>query len=233
MLSRLSLASVASLATFFQVFSGICVAQTTLAPLCQPTVTGPIIVDSHEQIVQGGERAQPPLTDTGGFGFAWPDTQMSAIKTASGYEFFASEGALHPRHMWEGHWVGNKKYGGVVSTAGTLGSGDPQDVSISPNPDPAVNPNYPSYAYLGGGSVYQVPTGAIGAGGLLVTYHAELPARQQHTTCRLRALWWPPYWTPRSDAPAHSAVSEVLPKQLASSTRDRGSIHGPQSERFV
>jgi hypothetical protein len=44
----------------------------TLAPLCQPRVTEPIIVDSHEQIVEGGLKAQPPLTDTGGFGFAWP-----------------------------------------------------------------------------------------------------------------------------------------------------------------
>lgn len=151
----------------------------TITPLCQPSVTQPIIVDSHDQIVEGGLRDQPPLTNTGGFGFAWPDTQMGVIKTAGGYEFFTSEGALHPRHVWEGHVVGNNKYGGVVMTAGTLdnplGSGDPQDVSIFPNPDPAVNPGYPSYGYMGGGSLYQVPAGMTGAGNLLLTYHAELP----------------------------------------------------------
>lgn len=56
-----------------------------------------------------------------------------------------------------------------------VGSGAPQDISISPNSDSAVNPNYPSYGYMGGGPVYQVPAGMTGAGNLLVTYHAELP----------------------------------------------------------
>jgi hypothetical protein len=81
--------------------------------------------------------------------------------------------------MWQGHWVGNNKYGSVVTTLGTLdnplGTGDPQDVSVSPNPDVAVNPNYPSYGYMGGGPVFQVPAGMTGAGNLLATYHAELP----------------------------------------------------------
>ena len=67
----------------------------------------------------------------------------------------------------------------MVTTVGTLdnplGTGDPLDVSISPNPDPAVSANYPSYGYIGGGPVYQVPAGMPGAGNLLVTYHAELP----------------------------------------------------------
>ena len=66
-----------------------------------------------------------------------------------------------------------------MTTMGTLdrqiGSGDPQDVSVSQNSDPAVNPNYSSYGYMGGGPVYQVPAGMTGAGNLLVTYHAELP----------------------------------------------------------
>jgi hypothetical protein len=154
-------------------------AAQTLVPLCRPTVTGPIVVDTHDQIIEGGLRAVPPLTDTGGFGFAWPDTQMGVIKTASGYEFFGSDGGLHPVHEWDDHSVGNGKYGGVVTTTGTLenplGSGDPQDVSILPNPDPAVNPNYPSYGYMGGGPIYQVPAGTNGAGNLLLTYHAELP----------------------------------------------------------
>ena len=38
-----------------------------------------------------------------------------------------------------------------------------------------MNPTYPSYGYMGGGPVYQVPAGMTGAGDLLVTYHAELP----------------------------------------------------------
>jgi hypothetical protein len=104
---------------------------------------------------------------------------MGVIKTANGYEFFASDGGSHSRQMWQGHWVGNNKSGSVVTTVGTLdnplGTGDPQDVSVSPNPDPAVNPNYPSYGYMGGGPVYQVPAGMTGAGNLLATYHAELP----------------------------------------------------------
>jgi hypothetical protein len=101
------------------------------------------------------------------------------IKTDQGYEFFGSDGGVHNRQMWQGHWVGNNKYGSIVTTQGTLnnplGTADPQDVSISPNPDPAVNPNYPSYTYMGGGPVYQVPAGMPGAGNLLATYHAEFP----------------------------------------------------------
>jgi hypothetical protein len=103
---------------------------------------------------------------------------MGVIKTGSGYEFFASDGGAHYRQMWQGAWVGNNKSGSVVTTTGTLdnplGSANPQDVSISSG-DPAVNPNYASYGYMGGGPVYQVPAGMTGAGNLLVTYHAELP----------------------------------------------------------
>jgi hypothetical protein len=115
---------------------------------------------------------------------------MGVLKTAGGYKFFTSDGALHPQQMWQGEWVGNNKYGSVTTTVGTLdnplGSGDPQDVSISANPDPAVNPNYPSYGYLGGGPVYRVPAGMTGAGNLLVTYHAEFPA---YAILGLAASW--------------------------------------------
>ena len=146
--------------------------------LCTPVVTANEIVASPKQRYEAGQRAEPPITDNNN-GFAWPDTPMGVIKTTEGYEFFASDGAGHSRQMWHGHWVGNNKYGSVVTTTGTLGNplgtGDPQDVSISPNPDLAVNPNYPSYGYMGGGPVYQVPMGLTGAGNLLVTYHAELP----------------------------------------------------------
>ena len=178
MFFRSPLVSVVLIAFSFQLSAGSAAGQP-LTPLCQPSVSAPIIVDTHDQIVAAGLRVEPPLIDTMGFGFAWPDTQMGAIKTANGYQFFTSDGAFHPRQLWQGHWVGNNNYGSVTMTVGTLdnplGTGSPQDVSISPNADPAVNPNYSSYGYMGGGSVYQVPAGMTGAGKLLVTYHAELP----------------------------------------------------------
>ena len=146
--------------------------------LCRPSVRSPVVVASPKQRYDAGQKAEPPLTDHDN-GFAWPDTPLGIIKNENGYQFFASDGGTHDRQMWQGRWVGNNKYGSVVITSGTLdnplGSGDPQDVSVSPNPDPAVNPNYPSYAYMGGGPVYQVPVGMTGAGNLLATYHAELP----------------------------------------------------------
>jgi hypothetical protein len=179
MLLRSPFVSIAILASFFQLSSGGGAAQA-LIPLCQPSVTGATIVATHEQVDEAGLKAEPPLTDTKGFGFAWPDTQMGVIKTADGYQFFASDGAFQPRQLWQGSWVGNNKYGSVVTTMGTLdnplGSGIPRDVTISPNPDPAVNPNYPSYTYIGGGPVFQVPAGMTGAGSLLVGYHAETPS---------------------------------------------------------
>src|SRR5580700_817932 len=162
-------------------FPGLSTAQSqsaTLTQVCTPKVTANIVVASAKQRFDAGQRAQPPITDTFN-GFAWPDTPMGVLKTANGYEFFASDGGSHSRQLWRGQYVGNNKSGSVVTTFGTLdnplGSGDPQDVSVSTNPDPAVNSNYPSYGYMGGGPVYQVPAGMTGAGNLLVTYHAELP----------------------------------------------------------
>jgi len=149
-----------------------------ISQLCTPKITANEVVASPKQRYDAGQKAEPPVTDNNAF-FAWPDTPMGIIKTANGYEFFGSDGGFHSRQMWQGHWVGNNKWGSVVTTLGTLGnplgSGAPQDVSISPNPDPGVNPNYSSYQYMGGGPVYQVPAGMTGAGNLLVTYHAELP----------------------------------------------------------
>ena len=149
-----------------------------IAQRCTPKVTANVVVASPKQRYDASQRAEPPLTDTG-TGFAWPDTPMGVIKTADGYEFFASDGGQHSRQMWRGHWVGNNKSGSVVTTMGTLdnplGTGDPQNVSLSSSPDPGVNPNYSSYGYMGGGPVYQVPAGMTGAGNLLATYHAELP----------------------------------------------------------
>ena len=187
-----SLASLAFLATFFPLSSTPGAAQAP-TPVCKPTVTAPIIVATHDQIVEAGRKAEPPLINTKGFGFAWPDTQMGVIKTADGYEWFTSDGAFHPRQIWQRQWVGNNNYGSVTTTVGTLdnplGTGAPQDVTISPNPDPAVNPNYPSYTYIGGGPVYQVPEGKTGAGNLLVGYHAELPSNTLYAVHGLAASW--------------------------------------------
>jgi hypothetical protein len=187
-----SLGSLALLTTFFPLSSAVGDAQTP-ALVCQPTVTAPIIVATHDQIVEAGRKAEPPLTDTKGFDFAWPDTQMGVIRTAAGYEWFTSDGAFHPRQIWQGQWVGNNNYGSVTATVGTLdnplGTGAPQDVTISPNPDPAVNPNYFGYTYIGGGPIYQVPEGKTGAGNLLVGYHAELPSNTLYAVHGLAASW--------------------------------------------
>ena len=145
--------------------------------VCTPKVTANEIVVSPMQRYNAGQKAEPPLTDTG-TGFAWPDTPMGVIQTDEGYEFFASDGGQHSRQLWRGDWVGNDKSGSVVTTMGTLnnplGTGTPQDVSISPNPDPSVNPNYSSYTYMGGGPVYRVPEDMTGQGNLLLVYHAEI-----------------------------------------------------------
>ena len=157
------------------------VSAETVSQLCTPTIV------TNERLVTGAQReaagdiAQPPLTDQPD-GFAWPDTPMGAIKTESGYEFFGSDGGYHARQFWHGRWYGNDKYGSATRTTGTLnnplGTDPPIDVTIHPNPDPAVNPNYSSYDYMGGGPVYKVPPGMVGAGNLLMVYHAEVPTVQ-------------------------------------------------------
>src|SRR5580698_1831418 len=166
------LSSVALLA--LQLTSGTVFGQS-LTPLCNPSLTSQVVVASPAQRLAAGARAQPPLTDT----FDWPDTPLGVIKTDSGYEFFGSDGGAHYRQMWQGQSVGNNKSGSFTTTMGTLdnplGSGNPEDVSVSANANQSVNPIYPSYGYMGGGPVYQVPAGMKGAGSLLATYHAELP----------------------------------------------------------
>ena len=168
-------------------------AAQTLTPVCQPTVTPPLVIETHDQIYDAGLTAEPPLFDTHGFGFAWPDTQMGVIKTPQGYEFFTSVGAFFPKQMWDGQWVGSNNDGSVTRTVGTLdnplGTAPPQDVMISPNPDPGVNPNYPSYQYRGGGPVFQVPPGMTGAGNLIAGYHAELPTNTLYVVHGLAASW--------------------------------------------
>src|ERR1700733_12268898 len=150
---------------------------STLTQLCNPKLIASKTVATAKQRYEAGQKAEPPLTDQDN-GFAWPDTPIGVIKTDDGYEFFASDGGLHSRQFWQGHWYGNNKYGSATRTLGTLdnplGSGDPIDVTILPNPDPAVNPYYSSYDYMGGGPVYKVPNGMPGAGNLLMVYHAEI-----------------------------------------------------------
>jgi hypothetical protein len=174
---RAPLVSAILLAAYFPFAVQFSPAQT-LNPLCKPAVTARIQVVSPEQRRAAGAKAEPPITDTSN-GFAWPDTPLGVIKTASGYEFFGSDGGDHSRQFWQGHWVGNNKGGSFTTTFGTLdnplGTAPPQDVSVSPNPERALNPIYPSYGYMGGGPVYQVPAGLPGAGNLLATYHAEMP----------------------------------------------------------
>ena len=116
------LPSVALLASFVQLSAGSIAAQTptkTPANLCQPSLTKPIIVASPAQRLAAGAKAQPPVTDPYNV-FAWPDTPMGIIKTGASYEFFASDGGVHSRQMWQGHWVGNNKSGSIVTTVGTL-----------------------------------------------------------------------------------------------------------------
>jgi hypothetical protein len=145
------------------------------ARVCTPSVSTPVTVAGPAQRNAAGRKAEPPLTDI----FAWPDTPLGVVRTNAGIQFFASDGGNHLRQTYKGHEAGNNKAGSIVTTTGPLddplGSAAPRDVSISPNPDPSVNPNYGSYGYMGGGPVYHVPDGMTGAGHLLATYHAELP----------------------------------------------------------
>jgi hypothetical protein len=146
------------------------------ARVCTPIVSALVTVAGPQRRDEAAAKAEPPLTDI----FAWPDTPMGVINNSGQTQFFASDGGDHLRQKFHGREVGNNKGGSITTTAGTLGdplgTAAPKDVSISPNPDRSVNPNYPSYGYMGGGPVYQVPAGLAGAGQLLATYHAELPS---------------------------------------------------------
>jgi hypothetical protein len=143
-------------------------AAQSITQLCQPAVSNFKTVVTPAQRKAAGRKAIPPITDRQ-FGFAWPDSEFGAFKTDTGYTFFASDGAHHS---------GNNKYGSVTRTFGTLdnplGTAPPIDVIIHPNRDAAVNPNYSSYTYLGGGRIYRVPEGRPGGKSLLDVYHAEI-----------------------------------------------------------
>jgi hypothetical protein len=155
-----------------------------IAPICHPTVTAPIEVATSRQRYEAGVKAQPPITQNQGFD--WPDGPLAALKTNDGYYFFSIDAGTHFRQLWQGQWVGNNNSGSVVRSLGTLdnplGSTPPVDVVIDHNPDPKVNPHNcdPTknahaycYTYIGGGPVYVVPEGQVGAGNWLLVYHAE------------------------------------------------------------
>jgi hypothetical protein len=164
------------------IFAACSAMAQSLAPICHAKMSAPIEVISSHQRFEAGTKAQPPLTDR----FDWPDGQLAALKTEDGYMFFSIDAGTHNRQLWHGQWVGNNNSGSVVRTIGTLdnplGSAPPVDVVIDHNPDPTVNPHNcdPTknphggcYTYIGGGPVYQVPQGQIGAGNWLLVYHAE------------------------------------------------------------
>src|SRR5271165_1264451 len=153
-------------------------ASAQVTQLCANNILANKVVDTPAQRLAAGNIAQPPLTDMAN-GFAWPDTPLGVVKLDGGYAFFGSDGAMHSRQFWQGHWYGNNKYGSITRTLGTLdnplGTAPPVDVTIKPNPDPAINPYYSAYDYMGGGPVYKIPAGMPGAGNLLMVYHAEIP----------------------------------------------------------
>ncbi len=136
-------------------------------------LTADQVVVSAAQRTQAGKHTVPALTEAvGSFDyFAWPDTRLGAIKTCDGYMFFASDGGRHAKSA--------KYYGCVTRTIGTLdnplgsGNGAASPVESFIHSDASVNPNYPKYSYMGGGSVTRVPEGLPGAGNLLLVYHAE------------------------------------------------------------
>jgi hypothetical protein len=154
------------------------VSAQVVTQICDPVVSAVQQVASPQQRLAAGNMAEPPLTDHAN-GFAWPDTPIGVLKNGDTYTFFGSDGGDHMIQLWNGSYYGNDKFGSADSVVGTLdnplGSGPPANITISPNPDPNVNPNYSRYDYMGGGPVYRVPQGNVGAGNLLMVYHGEIP----------------------------------------------------------
>jgi hypothetical protein len=173
------------------VFLTLAAGAQSITAVCNPKVIANREVATPAQRRAAGDIAEPPLTDQAD-GFAWPDTPLGVAKTDSGYAFFGSDGGKHSRQVWQGQSYGNNKYGSITRTLGTLdnplGSTPPIDVTINPNPDPAINPFYQSYDYMGGGPVYRVPAGMPGAGNLLMVYHAEIPTIKTQSLYSVFAL---------------------------------------------
>jgi len=177
--AKISLASFSIFVVLLSAFAspGLAFAQA-VTEICKPVVSAVEEVASPQQRLAAGNIAEPPLTDRID-GFAWADTPLGVLKNGNSYTFFGSDGGTHMRQLWNGNWYGNDKFGSATSVVGTLdnplGFRAPANVTIDPNPDPSVNPNYSRYDYMGGGPVYRVPPGNIGAGNLLMVYHGEIP----------------------------------------------------------
>jgi len=171
MRSRRRLFPVTIFSTFLSIlgssFPGDAAAQS-ITPLCTPIVSDLKTVVTPAQRKVAGEKAIPPITDHQN-GFAWPDSEFGVFRSEQGYTFFASDGAHHKA---------SNKYGSVTRTLGTLenplGTAPPIDVIIRRNNDPQINPNYPTYTYLGGGRIFRVPPEEPGRGNLVNVYHAEI-----------------------------------------------------------
>jgi hypothetical protein len=164
----LSVSTLSALVYIGCAFCTMAATAQTVTPLCNPVLSELTTVVTPEQRKVAGDKAVPPISDHQN-GFAWPDSEFGVFRTENGYTFFASDGAHHDQ---------NNKYGSVTRTLGTLdnplGTAPPIDVIVRPNRDPQVNPNYPTYTYLGGGRIFLVPPGLPGAGKLLDVYHAEI-----------------------------------------------------------
>ena len=91
-------------------------AQQKIQPVCNPTLSVPIVVESSRARLAAGAKALPTLTD----GFDWPDGPLYTLKTDTGYMFFSIDAGTHNRQVWKGHHVGNNNSGSVVRTEGTL-----------------------------------------------------------------------------------------------------------------
>ncbi|HEY6339531.1 MAG TPA: IPT/TIG domain-containing protein [Candidatus Sulfotelmatobacter sp.] len=107
--------------------------------------------------------------------FAWSDTPLGVVRArdGDGYLFFGSDGGDHP---FDGSLT--QRAGSITVTRGTLDHPLGQPAG-DPNPPPTefllpTSHNLPrTMDYVGGGPVYRVPDGELGAGNLLIVYHTE------------------------------------------------------------
>jgi hypothetical protein len=150
-----------------------------LTPLCRPHVIASDVVATAAARLAAGARVRPRSLIDPANGFAWPDTPIAAVSSRDGKSWlvFASDGGCHALCD-----AVTDRYGSITRTVGTpddpLGAGSPAEtVLTSPGLKPPID-------YVGGGSVFRVPQGQVGAGNLLMVYHAE------------QATYFPPYRYP-------------------------------------
>jgi hypothetical protein len=136
--------------------------------LCRPRILATETVATAAQRKAAGDLVTPPSLIDPVNGFAWPDTQLGVVRTREGvgYLFFASDGGCHTACG-----TVRERYGSITRSLGTLddplGTAPPRETILAGvELDPPVD-------YVGGGPVYRVPAGRLGAGNLLMVYHAE------------------------------------------------------------